>query len=164
MVRPIAMSTSDKGRALLTQWEDKRALSYRDSGGKLTIGVGHLLTKSERASGKILIAGRYVKYSGGLSDTLIDKLLSADLRARETVIGDSVEVELNQDQYDALVSFVFNVGRSAFKTSKLLRLLNAGDYESVPDQLRRWKYDDGKVNQGLVNRRENEVKLWEGRI
>lgn len=64
MVRPIAMSTSDKGRALLTQWEDKRALSYRDSGGKLTIGVGHLLTKSERASGKILIAGRYVKYSG----------------------------------------------------------------------------------------------------
>jgi lysozyme len=62
------------------------------------------------------------------------------------------------------VSFTFNVGASAFKQSTLLKRLNARDFVDVPNQLRRWNKSGGKKVQGLVNRRENEIKLWKGEI
>lgn len=140
--------------------EEKRKSVYPDSGGEPTIGIGHLLTKSERASGKILINGSYVKYSQGLTDKQIFALLMQDLFTYEKLVTRSVIVPLTRNQYIALVSFAFNVGEKGFADSTLLKLLNTGDYASVPTQLRRWKFDNGRIVQGLINRREKEITRW----
>lgn len=73
------------------------------------------------------------------------------------IVRNAVRVPLNQNQFDALVSFAYNVGGENFRTSTLLQKLNAGDYAAVPGQLRRWNKSDGAVVQGLINRREQEV-------
>ena len=155
------MRTSQSGLSFLSEIEDRRPEVYPDSGGEPTIGVGHLLTKSERKSGKINIGSTIGDYREGLTDDQIDRLLMQDLIDPEAAVSTYVRVPLTQNQFDALVSFVFNVGVQAFLESTLLKLLNAGDYNSVPDQLRRWIYDNGKVVKGLKNRREKEIELWE---
>lgn len=154
------MKISAKGQHQLKEWEGFRARPYRDAAGKLTIGVGHLLTQSELSSGKIIIQGEPVRYAAGLSDQEVLDLLGQDLAGSMGVVNDCVEVELSQSRFDTLVSFCFNVGGSAFRHSTLLRLLNQGNYEAVPAQLRRWVHCSGKVVQGLVNRREQEIELW----
>lgn len=156
------MKMSDRGRELLTQWEGKSAKVYKDSAGLPTIGVGHLLTKDELASGKILILGVSTKYSEGLTISQIDQLLVQDLAGAEGAVNSGVEAALTQNQFDALVSFVFNVGRTAFYNSTLRKVLNAGKYREVPNQLRRWNRAGGVVIAGLSNRRENEIKLFGG--
>jgi lysozyme len=140
--------------------EGKRNKVYDDSAGLPTIGVGHLLTQEENSSGKITINGQPIDYSLGLTDQQVMDLLAQDLVRFEQVVQNEVRVDLNQNQFDALVSFSFNVGTQAFKNSTLLKVLNDGLYEEVPDQLRRWVKAGGKTVQGLVNRRENEINLW----
>jgi lysozyme len=154
------MRMSENGKKLLSSWEGLELRAYRDVGGKLTIGVGHLLTQSEQSSGKIWIKGEPVRYDAGLSEQQALDLLAQDLEKYEAVINDCVEVNLNQNQFDALTSFCFNVGGNAFMDSTLLKLLNQGNYEAVPEQLRRWVYCNHVKIQGMVNRRENEIKLW----
>ena len=158
------MQMSTDGLDLLKQWEGFESKVYKDSGGLATIGVGHLLTKSERTSGAIVINGLPVQYADGLTDQQVLELLSQDLRPAEQAVTNGVKVGLDQNQFDALVSFTFNFGRGAFSGSTLLKVLNQGQYDQVPDQLRRWNKADGQVVQGLVNRRENEIKLWKGQI
>ena len=155
---------SDHGCALLTQWEGFKTQVYLDSAGLPTIGVGHLLTQDERASGQIRIGGVAVGTAAGLSEMLVSQLLSQDLGRFESVVTSLVIVDLQQNQYDALVSFAFNLGSTTLKTSTLLRELNAGNYDAVPTQLRRFVNSDGHPVPGLVNRRENEVKLWLGTV
>jgi len=133
---------------------------YADSAGLPTIGVGHLLTQDELTSGKIHIDGKAYKYHEGLPDDVIDRLLLRDLHIAELVVNSNVKVKLTQNQYNALVSFVFNVGVGAFRNSTLLKLLNNWDYDSVPNQMRRWVFSAGRQIQGLKNRREREVELW----
>ncbi len=109
------MHMSPHGRELLEEWEGVRLKAYKDSAGLLTIGVGHLLTKSELSSGKININGESVKYVNGLTAEQADELLEQDVKPAETTVNNNVKVELNQHQFDALVSFTFNVGGGAFK-------------------------------------------------
>lgn len=154
------MHMSPHGRKLLEEWEGVRLKAYKDSAGLLTIGVGHLLTKSELSSGKININGESVKYGNGLTAEQADELLEQDVKPAETTVNNNVKVELNQHQFDALVSFTFNVGGGAFKGSTLLKKLNNGQYDQVPAQLMRWDKAGGKVVPGLKKRRESEVKLW----
>ncbi len=158
------MLMNPHGIQLLKQWEGFELKVYKDSAGLPTIGVGHLLTKAELSSGKILIKGVTVKYASGLTDQQVEDLLSQDIRPVEEVVNKNVKVELNQNQFNALVSFTFNVGNGAFIQSTLLKLLNQGKHNEVPDQLRRWVRSGGQIVTGLVNRRENEVKLWNGQI
>jgi len=158
------MQMSQHGLDLLQQWEGFELKVYNDSAGLPTIGVGHLLTKSELSSGKIVIKGVSVKYADGLTNQQALDLLSQDVNPAEQTVGNGVKVSLNQNQFDTLVSFTFNVGGSAFTSSTLLKVLNQGQYAQVPDQLRRWTRAGGRVVQGLVNRRENEIKLWNGEI
>ena len=87
--------------------------------------------------------------------------MAQDLERFEAAVNDGVQVALNQNQFDALVSFAFNVGRQGFKSSTLLKKLNQGLYDEVPAQLRRWNKTGGNVIQGLVNRREKEIALWQ---
>lgn len=153
---------SQEGKEFLRLVEGISLLEYPDSGGEPTIGVGHLLTRDERLSGKIKIAGKWVDYRNGLTPNQVDALHEQDLAFAIRAVNNLVTVPLTQNQFDALVSFVFNIGVSAFANSTLLRLLNKGNYYAVPGQLKRWVYDNGRIVQGLVNRREKEIDLWNG--
>lgn len=156
---------SDNGINKLAEFEDNILTVYPDEGGKPTIGIGHLLTKSELASGKIIINGVPIKYSDGITNEQSEDLLIQDLNDYETCVNNYVDVKLTQPQYDALVIFCYNVGEGAFEGSTLLKLLNEEHYEEVPTQMRRWNKvtKDGVlvVSQGLINRREKEILIWE---
>ena len=154
------MQVGQAGKQLFKEWEGLRTHVYLDSGGEPTIGIGHLLTRDERASGKIWINGQPVRYANGLSEQQCWDLLEQDLDIAEAAVNDRVIVPLTQNQFDALVSFAFNVGAEAFRKSTLVRALNQGQYDQVPTQLRRWVRDNGVVVPGLVNRREKEIDLW----
>ncbi|MDQ3919520.1 MAG: lysozyme [Acidobacteriota bacterium] len=158
------MQMSQHGLQLLEQWEGFKLQVYKDSAGLPTVGVGHLITKSEQASGTININGVPVKYAGGLTQQQVTDLLAQDVVPAQNAVNNGVKVALNQNQFDALVSFTFNVGVGAFTGSTLLKVLNQGQYDQVPTQLLRWTRAGGKVVQGLVNRRNNEIKLWNGQI
>jgi len=154
------MHVGQRGKDLFKEWEGLVTHEYLDSGGAPTIGIGHLLTRSERTSGKITIGGQALDYRNGLTEQQCWDLLDLDLSGSEAVVNEAVKVSLNQNQFDALVSFVFNVGDGAFRGSTLLRLLNQGQLDQVPAQLQRWVRDNGQVVQGLVNRRNKEIALW----
>ena len=137
---------SQPGIDALKRREGLRLLAYFDGGGVLTIGYGH--TKNV--------------YSGqSITPARAEQLLREDLTEFEKTINNAVTVPLTQSQYDALVSFSFNVGSGAFRSSTLLRLLNGGDYTGASDQLNRWKFDNGVIVAGLLNRRVDEInQFW----
>lgn len=120
--------------------------SYQDGSGVWTIGCGH--TGPDVAPGQVITKQQALD------------LLAKDLESVEYCVNENVHVPLSQDQYDALVSFTFNVGTGAFARSTLLKRLNAGDYEGVPQELVRWEYARGKQSAGLVNRRASEIGQW----
>lgn len=156
------MHMSEHGRRLLTTWEGSRRSVYNDAAGKPTIGVGHLLTGTELASKAIVIDGAPVPYAGGLDDDEVGRLLAQDLRRYEDAVDRCVTVGLEQNQFDALVAFCFNVGVGAFEGSTLVKTLNQGGFADVPDELRRWTIVAGRTIPGMVNRREHEIDLWRG--
>jgi lysozyme len=156
------VKTSDLGLEFLKKNESVKREMYRDQVGLPTIGVGHLLTKSELSSGKIQLGGEPIKWRNGLTDAQIDAILEADISHVEFVINAYVHVWLTQPQLDALVSFVFNIGAEAFAKSTLLELLNRGNFDAVPDQMRRWIHNhEGQVLPVLVERRNREIAMWE---
>ena len=87
-------------------------------------------------------------------------ILKSDLDVRETAVSKLILVKLSQHQFDALVSFVFNVGIDAFRTSTLLRKLNLGNYIGAANELPRWCKTKGKVLPGLLRRRKSERHLF----
>ena len=124
------MRIDQTGIDFIRSVEGVKNFVYADSAGLPTIGVGHLLTQDELTSGKIHIDGKAYKYHEGLPDDVIDRLLLRDLHIAELVVNSNVKVKLTQSQYNALVSFTFNVGVGAFRNSTLLKLLNAGGYHA----------------------------------
>jgi len=129
--------------------------AYLCPAGVWTIGWGH--TKG-------------VKEGDTCTPEQADRWLDEDTDWAERAVNDLVEVPLNQNQFDALVSFVFNVGRgsghddphgpSGFMGSTLLRLLNMADYAGAANQFRRWDKSKGRVLNGLVLRRMDEKALF----
>jgi lysozyme len=154
------MKFSKKGIELISELEGRKKYKYPDVRGLSTIAMGHLISKSEASSGKIWIEGKAVKYADGLTNEQMDTLLLQDVKVAEDCVNTYVKVYLNQNQFDSLVSFCFNIGNTAFRNSTLLKLLNQEKYEEVPPQMRRWIYADGKVCPGLTNRRGKEIALW----
>ena len=158
------MKLSDKGKRLLMEWEGFKTEVYLDSVGLKTIGVGHFLTHDEISLGEVVLDDRQaVKFDSGLTEDQVLSLLARDVRKFEQVIQ-NVKVELNQNQFDALVIFSFNIGIHGFVRSTLLEKLNTGDYENVPSELHRWDKAGGQIAKGLSNRREKEIDLWNGAI
>lgn len=141
---------SDFGIGKLIEWEGLKTKAYKDSVGVWTIGVGHTSMAGEPhvAPGLTITKGEAID------------ILKRDLRKFESVVLGAVKVALTQHQFDALVSFCYNVGPRAFTGSTLLRKLNAGDYASVPRELMKWTSGGGHKIQGLVNRRSAEAGLW----
>jgi lysozyme len=154
------MRMSINGIRLLAQWEGSRSHVYQDAVGNDTIGVGHLLTDQDLQTGQIIINGVPVNYYDGLTENQIFDLLAQDLEQFEQAVTNKVTVPLNQNQFDVLTSFAFNVGIGNFSRSTLLKVLNQGRYEQVPYELRRWTTADGQELPGLVKRRNNEIQLW----
>jgi lysozyme len=138
-------------------------ISYRDEHNLPTIGIGHLLTKSELMSGKISIAGMLVEYAHGISKQDAEVLCLQDVQVAVDAVNKWVCVDLDQGQFDALVLLTFNIGAGAFQHSTLVKLLNQGQYDQVPGQFRVWNKVEGIVRRGLVTRREKEILAWEGK-
>lgn len=139
------MQISDKGLALIRHFEGFRARAYYDIVGVLTIGYG-------RTHG--------VREGDVTTEQAEDDWMRAHCAEVGRQIDAAVVVPLGQHQFDALVSFAYNVGIGAFRDSTLLRLLNEGLYDDVPAQLARWDKAGGKVVAGLARRREAEADLW----
>lgn len=142
------MRMSPNGLKKLMEWEGTVLHVYKDAAGLPTIGTGHLIQPGE-------------DFTKGLTTSEAQDLLASDLIRFEEAVNSRVTVPLAQNQYDALVSFAFNVGVGAFKTSTLLKKLNDGDVSAVPAQLMLWTKAGGKTCDGLITRRKNEVRLWE---
>lgn len=159
------MRLSEKGKKLLAEWEGFKTEIYKDSAGLETIGIGHLLTQSELTLYEVeLDDGSRANFHDGLTEDQVISLLALDMRRFERAVTDAVASDLVQDQFDALVIFAFNIGVSAFRGSTLLKVLNQGRLIDVPNELRKWNKAGGKVVQGLINRREKEIVLWNGTI
>lgn len=122
---------------------------YLDAAGKETIGYGHLLLEGERE-----------KFKKGITKEEAKKILKDDLEIAENTIKRLVKVPLNQNQFDALVSFVFNVGMGNFRRSTLLEMLNNGNYNSAANEFLKWIKAGGKVLAGLQRRRADERKIF----
>lgn len=153
------MKMSPAGRAFLIVWEGVQLHAYRCAAHVLTIGVGHALTAIERQTGILDIDGIGVAWRRGLSRDQADQLVTQDLVRFERTV-ESLEVKLEQHQFDALVSFCFNIGEGAFRDSTLARYVRRHDLVSVPSQLRRWNRAGGRIVAGLTKRRESEAKLF----
>jgi lysozyme len=162
------MKISEKGLRLLAQWEGEILHVYKDQAGLPTIGIGHLLTRKETMSGAVVIGGFPVPIANGITHQQALDLLTQDLDPAEAEVNAHVKVTLTQDQFDALVIFTFNVGIGGFESSSALKAINAGNFAEVPADLMKWnKITDPKTHQhvvcnGLVERRNKEIKLWNG--
>ncbi|WP_019104081.1 lysozyme [Chromobacterium haemolyticum] len=143
------MKTSAKGIALIQKSEGLRLKAYQDSVGVWTIGYGH--------------TGPDVTSALVITHDQADALLARDLEKFEAGIMRLVKVQFNQNQFDALVSFAYNLGLGALQGSTLLRLLNAGDYAGAAAQLPRWNKAGGKELPGLTRRRAAEQALFLGK-
>lgn len=163
----VAMQPTERFFKFMEIEEGKRNVAYDDKQpnkvlqpgdhirGTLTIGIGH--------------TGPDVFIGQTLSDAQVYELFAKDCKWAINAVNKYVKVPLTQNQFHALVSFVFNVGEGAFRGSTLLANLNGDrdkngtfesppDYDGVPAQLRRWIYSAGEPI--LKNRREAEVALW----
>ena len=139
------MKTSPKGIALIKEFEGLRLKAYKCPGGVWTIGYGHT-------------AG--VKPGMVISEAQAEEYLKADLIAFERYLN-GLGLALNQNQFDALVSFIYNVGTGNFSNSTLLRKVRANPQDnSIMDEFLRWVYSKGRVLPGLQRRRLAEMKLY----
>ncbi|HHL1466161.1 TPA: lysozyme [Klebsiella pneumoniae] len=144
------MQTSEKGIALIKQFEGCKLTAYQDSVGVWTIGYGW----TKPVDGKPIRAGMTIKQETA------ERLLKTGLVSYESDVSRLVKVGLTQGQFDALVSFTYNLGARSLSTSTLLRKLNAGDYAGAADEFLRWNKAGGKVLNGLTRRREAERALF----
>ncbi|AIM22396.1 lysozyme [Serratia sp. SCBI] len=142
------MKISNNGIDFLKRQEGEKLSAYKDTRGIPTIGVGH--------AG--LVDGKPVAMGMTISKEKSSDLLRFDLQWTERAIN-SANVTLNQNQYDALCSLVFNIGAAAFNGSTLLRKLKAGDYAGAADQFLAWKRA-GNDPDILLPRRQRERALF----
>ena len=157
--RTRSMTISSAGVAMIKRFEGFRGKLYNDPVGHCSVGYGELVHK-----GNCNGDASEQSYRTGISEENAAQLLVNRLHAFEGLINDSVTVELNQNQFDSLVSFSYNVGSGNFKQSTLLRLLNGGNYGSVSTELKKWTKGrkDGQLVDlpGLVTRRNEEAALF----
>lgn len=141
----MARRINAAGLALVRGCEGLRLEAYQDGAGVWTIGYGHT---------------QDVRPGDAIGAERAGQLLEVDLMAAEAAVSRLVKVPLTDDQFAAMVSFVFNEGEGAFAQSTLLRKLNEGGYGLVPVCLKSWIFAGGKVEPGLVKRRAAEAALW----
>lgn len=139
------MQTSTKGIELIQRFEGLELTAYLCPAGVWTIGYGH--------TGDVKEGDRVTRAEA-------TALLQKDLKRFERVVESSIDVSLTQEQFDALVSFTYNLGGGALRKSTLRRILNQGDYQGAAEEFLRWVKAGGKTLKGLVRRRAAERELF----
>lgn len=144
------MKISKKGQDLIKEFESLRLEGYLPTPDDVpTIGWG-----------STSIFGRKVKLNESITVEQAQEQFDKDLEIFEDAINDLVKVTVNQNQFDALVSFVYNIGATNFSKSTLLKLLNQSKYQEASEQFLRWNKQAGKVLKGLTRRRQAEKDLF----
>lgn len=133
------------GLKFIKQFEGLRLQAYKCPADRWTIGYGHTAD---------------VSANDVITEAQANSLLCQDVAESERAVNQYVHVPLTQSQFDALVSFVFNLGVGNFRTSTLLKKLNAGDDDGAAQEFGRWIHAGGKALPGLVRRREAERALF----
>ena len=141
------MKISQEGIDLIKHFEGCALESYLCSAGVLTIGYG---------TTKNVVEGMKI------TQNQAEELLAKDLEEFEEYVEDLIDVPLEQNQFDALVAWTYNLGPTNLKTSTLRKVLNKGAYDDVAEQIKRWNKANGKVLKGLVRRRNAEAELFNG--
>ena len=146
--RSVPKRTNQNGLLLIKSFEGLRLKAYRDAVGIWTIGYG---------------TTRGVQPGMEISEAKAEEFLQADLVRFEEAINGAVTAPVNDNQFAALVSFTYNVGSGALRSSTLLRLLNAKEnVRAIADQFPRWNRAGGRVLAGLTRRRNAERSLFLG--
>ena len=142
------MKTSQYGIDLIKHFEGCELKAYKCPAGVWTIGYGH--TKG-------------VQPGDEWSEDHADHMLQVELEEYEGYVDKYVTAPLGQNQFDALVSWTYNLGGGNLSASTMLKVLNAGDYDEVPNQMLRWNKAGGKVLEGLTRRRQAEGDMFCGK-
>ncbi len=138
------------GLNLIKQFEGFEPEIYLDAAGLPTIGYGHLIRK-----------GEHKMFENGISESAAEALLAKDVWTAESGVLRLISVPLTDGQFDALVSFTFNLGSGALQRSTLRRKVNREEHHEVPEQLMRWVWAGGRKLKGLVRRRAAEAELYQ---
>ena len=142
-----SLTYSKNGLSLTESFESCAFSAYQDQRGVWTIGWGHTGAGA---------------YSGATcTQEQADTWLQQDAQWAAGVVNKMVNIPLSQDEFDALVDFVFNCGSGKFISSTLLKDLNAGNLTAAADQFDQWDHSSGKVVAGLLRRRQAETNLFE---
>jgi lysozyme len=148
----MAMKTSGDGVAIICQFERFMALPYMPTSHDVpTIGYGTTVYPSGK---------RVSLKDSAITERKARDYLGHDVGACEDVVHEAVIVPLTQGQFDALVSFVYNIGETAFDNSTLLKRLNAANYQAAEDEFLRWNKQAGRALKGLTRRRAVEQALF----
>jgi len=144
------MRTSPTGLDLIKRFEGFSAVPYLCPANLWTIGYGHVLLPAER------------KRLMQVDEAMAEQLLIGDVGFAEAAVRSSIHIPLSQNQFDALVSFTFNVGAGALQRSTLRRVINRGEEADVPAQWMRWVWAGGRKLSGLARRRGSELLIFQG--
>ena len=145
------MDISNKGLKLIQEFEGLKLTAYQDVIGIWTIGYGNTF----------YLDGNIVKKGDKVTKAQAEALLKATIKEFETKVESLVKAKLNQNQFDALVSFTYNVGPANLKKSTLLKKVNINpNDESIADEFIKWNRASGKVIDGLTRRRQAESDLY----
>lgn len=142
------MKTSSDGLALIKRFEGFSAEPYLCPAGWWTIGYGHVMTPTERTT------------YASIGEDWAERWLASDVASAENAVRQLITVPLHQNQFDALVSFTFNLGTGVLQRSTLRRVINRGETTSIPSQWMRWVWGGGQKLSGLARRRAAELALY----
>lgn len=141
---------SEQGFEIIREFEGFRSNAYLDTGGVWTIGFGTIKYPN----------GIKVKAGDTCTRGQAELWLKNDCQWVDACLDKYVKVDINQNQFDALASFVYNIGETAFSKSTMLTLINKGQLKAAALQFDRWVYVNGKKEKGLANRRVKEKALF----
>lgn len=144
-LRPISPIALD----LVKRFEGYSPTLYTCPAGKRTIGYGHVVTPPHLPD-----------FQKPITQERAAQILMMDMTYAQQAVERLVKVPLNENQFAALVSFVYNIGEGAFAASTLLRLLNKGRYDEAASEFNRWIHAGGKRLEGLIRRRRAERGLF----
>ena len=144
------LDISDNGFAIIREFEGFRSTAYRDTGGVWTIGFGTIRYPN----------GVKVKQGDACTRAQAELWLKNDCKWVDVCLDKYIKVKVSQNQFDALASFVYNIGETAFVKSTMLKTINTGDLVGATNQFDRWVYDNGRKIEGLANRRAQEKALF----
>lgn len=147
--QPGMMTLSDEGLEFLARHEGVRLKLYNDSEGHCTIGVGHLVHKGK------CDGSEPKKFRDGLTRDEVMDLFRDDVSGFEAAVSNAITSRINQHQFDALVSFAFNIGAAGFEGSGALARVNAKEYSKVPAEMMKWVKPAA-----IKGRRQDEATLF----